>query len=104
MSQEITPGTPFEYKVNIRRVGEAEPFQSEKFVRQEDAASWIASQPNDFIYEIEDIRREAVKIKRARLYPSFYEYLDGVVKGDAAQVQSYVDKCLAVKNGNPFPE
>jgi hypothetical protein len=35
--------------------------------------------------------------KRAPLYPPVTDYLDGIVKGDAAQVQAYIDACLAVK-------
>jgi hypothetical protein len=35
--------------------------------------------------------------KRAAEYPDFKDYLDGVVKGDQAQIQTYIDACLAVK-------
>jgi len=38
---------------------------------------------------------------RAKEYPSFLEYLDGIVKGDAEQVQKYIDDCLAVKAKYP---
>lgn len=34
---------------------------------------------------------------RAAAYPPFADYLDGVVKGDTAQIQAYKDACLAVK-------
>ena len=34
---------------------------------------------------------------RAAKYPLMTDYLDGIVKGDAAQVQAYIDACLAVK-------
>ena len=34
---------------------------------------------------------------RASAYPDYRDYLDGIVKGDAAQVQKYVDDCMAVK-------
>ena len=34
---------------------------------------------------------------RAAAYPHFSDYLDGIVKGSAEQVQEYVDACLAVK-------
>jgi hypothetical protein len=44
---------------------------------------------------------EAYKEKRAKEYPSFIEYLDGVVKGDQAQIQAYIDACQAVKNKYP---
>jgi hypothetical protein len=40
---------------------------------------------------------------RAAAYPPITDYLDGIVKGDAAQVQAYVDACLAVKALYPKP-
>jgi hypothetical protein len=43
------------------------------------------------------------RLQRAREYPDFVEYLDGVVKGDQAQIQSYIDACLAVKTRYPKP-
>lgn len=39
--------------------------------------------------------------KRALEYPSMTDYLDGVVKGDQAQIQAYIDACLAVKTKYP---
>ena len=47
------------------------------------------------------IASEAYKEKRAAEYPSFTDYLDGIVKGDNAQVQAYIDACNAVKNKYP---
>ena len=41
------------------------------------------------------------KAKRAAEYPPMTDYLDGVVKGDQAQVQAYIDACLAVKAKYP---
>ena len=38
---------------------------------------------------------------RAAEYPDYKLYLDGVVKGDQAQIQSYIDACLAVKAKYP---
>lgn len=43
------------------------------------------------------------KEKRALEYPDFKDYLDGVVKGDQAQIQAYIDACLAVKAKYPKP-
>jgi hypothetical protein len=40
-------------------------------------------------------------INRRKEYPPIAEYLDGVVKGDQAQIQAYIDKCLAVKEKYP---
>jgi len=40
---------------------------------------------------------------RAKEYPSINNYIDGIVKGDQAQVQTYIDACLAVKAKYPKP-
>lgn len=34
---------------------------------------------------------------RAKEYPDFKEYLDGIVKGDQAQIDKYIADCLAIK-------
>ena len=41
---------------------------------------------------------------RAAEYPPITDYIDGIVKGDTAQVQAYIDACLAVKEKYPKPE
>jgi hypothetical protein len=38
---------------------------------------------------------------RAREYPDFKDYLDGIVKGDQAQIDKYIADCLAVKAKYP---
>jgi hypothetical protein len=43
----------------------------------------------------------AYKVKRASEYPDFKEYLDGIVKGDQAQIDKYIADCLAVKAKYP---
>jgi hypothetical protein len=35
--------------------------------------------------------------KRASEYPPITDYIDGVVKGDQAQINKYIADCLAVK-------
>lgn len=47
------------------------------------------------------VASEAYKELRAREYPPITDYIDGIVKGDNAQVQAYIDACLAVKNKYP---
>ena len=47
------------------------------------------------------VASEAYKAKRAAEYPPITDYIDGIVKGDNAQVQAYIDACLAVKNKYP---
>jgi hypothetical protein len=43
----------------------------------------------------------AYKAKRAAEYPDFRDYLDGIVKGDQAQIQAYIAACQAVKAKYP---
>jgi hypothetical protein len=38
---------------------------------------------------------------RAAAYPPMADYLDGIVKGDQAQVDKYIADCLAVKERYP---
>jgi tRNA A37 N6-isopentenylltransferase MiaA len=47
-------------------------------------------------YDAKDYQR-----KRATEYPSFIDYLDGVVKGDQAQIAKYIADCQAVKAKYP---
>ena len=46
-------------------------------------------------------RLNEIKSKRANEYRDFKEYLDGIVKGDNAQIQKYINDCLAVKAKYP---
>jgi hypothetical protein len=41
--------------------------------------------------------------KRSDQYPDVRDYLDGIVKNDQAQIQAYIDACLAVKAKYPKP-
>ena len=47
------------------------------------------------------VNPNAYKGQRAAAYPPLTDYLDGIVKGDVAQVQTYIDACLAVKQEFP---
>lgn len=44
---------------------------------------------------------EAYVAKRQREYPPFTDYLDGIAKGDQAQINKYIADCLAVKAKYP---
>jgi uncharacterized small protein (DUF1192 family) len=48
--------------------------------------------------------RNEYQRQRAAEYPPMVNYLDGIVKGDTEQVQTYIDACLAVKVKYPKPE
>jgi hypothetical protein len=43
----------------------------------------------------------AYKAKRIAEYPPITDYLDGIVKGDQAQIDKYIADCLAVKAKYP---
>lgn len=45
----------------------------------------------------------AYKAQRAAEYPLITDYIDGVVKGDQAQIDKYITDCLAVKAKYPKP-
>ena len=40
-------------------------------------------------------------VKRQAEYPPFTDYLDGIAKGDQAQINKYIADCLAVKERYP---
>lgn len=39
--------------------------------------------------------------KREREYPPMADYLDGIVKGDQAQIEAYIQACLDIKAKYP---
>jgi hypothetical protein len=43
------------------------------------------------------VNAHAYIAKRAAEYPPITDYIDGVVKGDQAQIDKYIADCLAVK-------
>lgn len=53
--------------------------------------------------ELAEIAKTQYQRDRAKEYPSINDYVDGIVKGDQAQVQAYIDACLAVKAKYPKP-
>jgi hypothetical protein len=60
---------------------------------------------NEVALDLEAIKSwvdpDAYKAKRAAEYPSITDYIDGVVKGDQAQIDKYIADCLAVKAKYP---
>ena len=50
------------------------------------------------------VNSHAYIAKRAAEYPSITDYLDGVVKGDQAQINKYIADCQAVKAKYPKGE
>lgn len=81
-----------------------------EIVERADGVEWINPKTptvTDVEISAEIARLDAVKAatayqrKRADAYPDFRDYLDGVVKGDQAQIDAYVAACLAVKAKYP---
>jgi hypothetical protein len=60
---------------------------------------------NEVIYDKDAVNAwvdpNAYKAKRASEYPPITDYIDGVVKGDQAQIDKYIADCLAVKAKYP---
>jgi len=50
------------------------------------------------------IDNHAYIAKRQAEYPPYSDYLDGVVKGNQAQIDAYIAACQAVKTKYPKPE
>jgi hypothetical protein len=50
------------------------------------------------------IDNHAYIAKRQAEYPPITDYLDGVVKGNQAQIDDYIAACQAVKTKYPKPE
>jgi len=67
----------------------------EEAQRDAEEAQWIIQKAE---YE-----KTAYQRKRSAEYPPMTDYLDGIVKNNHAQVQAYIDACLAVKAKYPKP-
>ena len=73
----------------------------------EDRVERLPTTEEQVLIDAETLRLEteatanAYKQQREEEYPPHADYLDGIVKGDDAQVQKYIDDCLAVKAKYP---
>ena len=60
---------------------------------------------NEVVYDenavIVEMDKVAYIARRQAEYPDFKEYLDGIVKGDQAQIDKYIADCQAVKAKYP---
>ena len=83
-----------------------------QWVLRDGALEWldeVQTRPTDAEIAAEVARLEAeyaateYQRKRAAEYPPMSDYLDGVVKGDQAQIDKYIADCLAVKAKYPKP-
>jgi hypothetical protein len=57
-----------------------------------------------FVAEQTEFAKTQYQRDRATEYPPITDYIDGIVKSDQAQVQAYIDACLAVKTKYPKPD
>lgn len=62
----------------------------------------IAQRELDELAHLEEAKTQYQR-DRASEYPPIADYIDGVVKGDQAQIQAYIDACLAIKAKYPKP-
>jgi hypothetical protein len=69
---------------------------------QEEEAEWDAMEAAHAAEQAE-FAKTAYQRQRAAEYPPVADYLDGIVKNDQAQIQAYIDACLAVKAKYPKP-
>ena len=67
----------------------------EEAQRDAEEAQWL-------VEKAERAKKEYQR-KRSDEYPPMADYLDGIVKNNHAQVQAYIDACLAVKAKYPKP-
>lgn len=68
----------------------------------DEVAEWEAERAVMLARQAEQAKTQYQR-DRAKEYPSITDYIDGIVKGDQAQVQAYIDACLAVKAKYPKP-
>ncbi len=70
------------------------PFTAEEEIaRDAEEQAWADKAPEREL--------EAILNKRKESYPPATDYLDGIVKGDQAQIDKYIADCLAVKERFP---
>lgn len=83
---------------------------SNNSIDQIDWQDQSVSRPTDeqILAEVDRLQAEvdakAYQELRAKEYPPIENYIDGVVKGDQAQIEAYINACLAVKAKYPKPE
>jgi len=76
------------------KVDSLPPSSSQQWVRVD--GEIVSNQEADDV-----IAANMYKDARKAEYPDFAEYLDGIVKGDQAQIDKYIADCQAVKTKYP---
>jgi hypothetical protein len=71
----------------------------------DDGAGAFDAQGNQVTIDMDAVNAwvdpEAYKAKRQAEYPPMTDYLDGIAKGDQAQINKYIADCQAVKAKYP---
>jgi hypothetical protein len=106
-----------EWVLSNEPTNEAEFFQcfSKVVGVDENQNAVLSNSPADFGVTWNEIQAEITHLQaehaateyqrqRAAEYPPMADYIDGVVKGDQAQIDAYVAACLAVKAKYPKPQ
>lgn len=68
----------------------------------QDIADMEQKERNWLAFKAEEAKTQYQR-DRAEAYPPMADYLDGVAKGDQAQIDAYIAACLAVKARFPKP-
>jgi hypothetical protein len=87
----------------VTNVAVADAPLADNWIASETAAIGDTYENGKFIKPEPVVDPLAYQRDRAAEYPPITDYLDGIVKGDQAQVQAYIDACLAVKAKYPKP-
>jgi hypothetical protein len=70
-----------------------------------DGNNFLDAQGNQVAIDMDAVNAwvdpEQYKYQRAKEYPPITDYIDGVVKGDQAQIDAYIAACQAVKAKYP---
>lgn len=82
--------------IPLQRIHEGERIDLTQEEREQLLAEW-----NIEVDRIKKHNELKYQRDRAAEYPPITDYIDGVVKGDQAQIQAYIDACLAVKAKYP---
>jgi len=72
--------------------------------RVDDFVVKVFDDEGGFIYKTDMTPLGECLFKRKSEYPPMADYLDGIVKGDQAQIDAYIAACQAVKAKYPKPE
>lgn len=74
-----------------------------ELINSHDGTPFTELQRFGFFTGLAQVKATQYQRDRKHEYPPIEDYIDGVVKGDQAQIDEYIAKCLAVKAKYPKP-